>query len=114
VKGKLCHIAKHYFRVSAKAERRKRSRLNIRSFQAQGLCRFQERINHFGVTASYSLPEGIAGETGKVSKLNDLCTVNNSPMCNQLNQRARSKFLIRVVMDEGLLLVKRISKASRK
>lgn len=35
-------------------------------------------------------------------------------MCNQLNQKARSKFLIRVGIDEGLLLVKRISKASRK
>lgn len=79
----------------------------------QGFVGFNKRINHFGVTALYSLPEGIAGEKGDGSKLNDLYTVN-SPVCNQLNQKARSKCLIRVVVDEGLLLVKRISKASRK
>jgi hypothetical protein len=31
-------------------------------------------------------------------------------MCNQLNQNASSKFLRRTAVDEGLLLIKRISR----
>lgn len=111
--GQALSHSKALFSGLSESRKKGKKWLNIRILQAPGLCRFQGGINHVDVTALYSLPEGIAGETGNVSKVNDLYTVN-SPMCNQLNQKARSKFLIRVVVDEGLLLVKRISKASRK